>query len=68
MAIYKQQGSNNRWYKFTWSGRSIRESTKQANKRVAITSDKIAAFVSKRRGAGFRSPASTVSLKFYAAC
>ena len=35
MAIYKQKGSKNWWYKFNWNGELIRESTKQANKRVA---------------------------------
>lgn len=35
MAVYKQKGSKNWWYKFTWNGESIRESTKQTNKRVA---------------------------------
>lgn len=35
MAIYKQKGSNNWWFKFTWRGERIRESTRQPNKRVA---------------------------------
>lgn len=35
MSVYKQRGSKNWWYKFTWRGRQIRESTKQPNKRVA---------------------------------
>jgi integrase len=35
MAVYKQKGSKNWWFKFTWNGETIRESTKQANKRVA---------------------------------
>src|SRR5690242_14125169 len=35
MAVYKQPKSNNWWYKFMWNGEPIRESTKQANKRVA---------------------------------
>ena len=35
MSVYKQKGSKNWWYKFTWHGRQIRESTKQPNKRVA---------------------------------
>jgi integrase len=35
MAIYKQKGSKNWWYKFNWNGALIRESTKQANKRTA---------------------------------
>jgi hypothetical protein len=33
MAVYKQIGSKNWWYKFTWNGQQIRESTKQTNKR-----------------------------------
>lgn len=33
--VYKQKGSENWWYKFTWNGKKIRESTKQPNKRVA---------------------------------
>jgi integrase len=33
--VYKQKTSNNWWYKFVWNGELIRESTKQANKRVA---------------------------------
>ena len=35
MAVYKQPKSKNWWYKFTWNGERIRESTKQTNKRVA---------------------------------
>ncbi len=35
MAVYKQPKSKYWWYKFTWNGESIRESTKQTNKRVA---------------------------------
>jgi integrase len=35
MAVYKQSGSKNWWYKFNWNGERIRESTKQTNKRVA---------------------------------
>ena len=33
--VYKQKKSKNWWYKFTWNGEQIRESTKQTNKRVA---------------------------------
>jgi integrase len=33
--VYKQKKSKNWWYKFTWNGEVIRESTKQTNKRVA---------------------------------
>lgn len=33
--VYKQKTSNNWWYKFVWNGELIRESTKQANKRIA---------------------------------
>src|SRR5437763_1333438 len=35
MAVYKQAKSRNWWYKFNWNGKSIRESTKQTNKRTA---------------------------------
>lgn len=35
MAVYKQPKSKNWWYKFTWNGEAIRESTKQTNQRVA---------------------------------
>ena len=35
MAVYKQPKSKNWWYKFSWNGELIRESTKQTNKRVA---------------------------------
>ena len=35
IAAYKQRKSKNWWYKFTWNGRAIRESTKQTNKRTA---------------------------------
>jgi hypothetical protein len=34
MAACKQSGSKNWWYKFTWNGQRIRESTKQTNKRL----------------------------------
>src|ERR1043166_4345393 len=33
--VNKQPKSKNWWYKFQWKGDVIRESTKQANKRVA---------------------------------
>src|ERR1041385_8202821 len=35
MGVYKQAKSKYWWYKFTWNGEQIRESTKQTNKRVA---------------------------------
>jgi hypothetical protein len=35
MAVYKQSKSKYWWYKFTWNGEPIRQSTKQSNKRVA---------------------------------
>jgi integrase len=35
MAVYKQSGSKNWWYKFVWDGKRIRESTRQPVKRVA---------------------------------
>lgn len=35
MSVYKQKDSKNWWYKFTWRGEQIRESTKQTNKRLA---------------------------------
>jgi integrase len=37
MAVYKQPKSKYWWYKFTWNGESIRESTKQTNRREAKT-------------------------------
>ena len=33
MAVYKR--GNVWWYKFTWNGEAIRESSKQSNKRIA---------------------------------
>jgi integrase len=33
--VYKQKKSRNWWYRFSWKGEIIRESTKQENKRVA---------------------------------
>lgn len=35
--VYKQRKGKNWWYKITWNGKVIRESTKQANKRTAET-------------------------------
>src|SRR5215472_5215121 len=35
MAVFKQKKSNKWWYKFSWNGQLIRESTKQTSKRVA---------------------------------
>ena len=35
MGVYKQKGSKNWWYKFSWNGETIRESTKVTNKRAA---------------------------------
>src|ERR1017187_6707775 len=35
MAVYKQKGSKNWWFKFTFNGEQFRESTKQTNKRIA---------------------------------
>jgi len=39
MAVYKQPKSKYWWYKFTWNGELIRQSTKQTNKRVAEQMD-----------------------------
>jgi len=33
--VYKQKRSKRWWYKFSWNGEQIRESTKQTNRRVA---------------------------------
>lgn len=33
--VYKREGSAHWWFKFVWHGETIRESTKQTNKRVA---------------------------------
>jgi integrase len=33
--VYKQKESKNYWFKFVWNGELVRESSKQANKRVA---------------------------------
>jgi integrase len=33
--VFKRPGTKNWWYKFTWKGEPVRESTKQTNKRVA---------------------------------
>ncbi len=35
MGVYKQKGSKNWWYKFSWNGETIRESAKVTNKRAA---------------------------------
>jgi hypothetical protein len=35
MAVYKQPKSKYWWFKFVWNGKTIRESTRQTNKRVA---------------------------------
>jgi len=35
MAVYNQSKSQNWWYKLTWNGDAIRESTNLTNKRVA---------------------------------
>ncbi len=35
MGVYKQRGSKNWWYKSSWNGETIRESTKVRNKRAA---------------------------------
>ena len=35
--VFKQKESANWWYKVTWNGKLIRESTKQTNKRLAET-------------------------------
>jgi hypothetical protein len=41
MSVYKQPKSKYWWYKFSWNGELIRESTKQANKRVAETMEAV---------------------------
>jgi integrase len=35
MAVYRRKGSKNWWYRFVWRGETIRESTKQGNRRTA---------------------------------
>jgi hypothetical protein len=35
MGLFKRKDSKHWWYRFNWNGETIRESTKQTNKRVA---------------------------------
>jgi integrase len=66
MAVYKQANSNNWWYKFTWNGEQIRESTKQANKRVAEQMESARKTALAKGEVGIRDRAPVPTLKDFA--
>jgi integrase len=66
MAVYKQKGSNNWWFKFTWNGEQIRESTKQANKRVAEQIEAARRTALAKGEVGIREPKRVPTLREFA--
>lgn len=66
MAVYKQPKSKYWWYKFTWNGELIRESTKQANKRVAEQMEAAHRTALAKGEVGIRDRKAVPSLKHFA--
>ena len=68
MAVYKQPKSKYWWYKFTWNGEQIRESTKQTNKRVAEQMEAAHGTALAKGEVGIREKKPVPTLKEFAEC
>jgi len=66
MAVFKQKGSANWWYKFVWRGVTIRESTRQTNKRVAEQMEAARKTALAKGEVGIRDRKPTPTLKQFA--
>jgi integrase len=66
MAVYKQKGSANWWYRFVWRGVTIRESTKQTNKAVARQMEAARKTALAKGEVGIRDRKPTPTLKDFA--
>ena len=66
MAVDKRKGSKYWWYKFTWNGEEIRESTKQTNKRVAEQMEAAHRTKLAKAEAGTREPETVPTVKAFA--
>ena len=66
MGVYKQPKSKNWWFKFTWNGEQIRESTKQTNKRVAEQMEAARRTAMAKGEVGIRDRAPVPTLKQFA--
>jgi integrase len=66
MAVYKQPKSKYWWYKFTWNGEQIRESTKQTNKRTAETMEAVHRTALAKGEVGIREKKIAPTLKHFA--
>jgi integrase len=64
--VYKQRKSSNWWYKFTWNGQLIRESTKQANRRVAEQMEAARKTQLAKREVGIKDPVPVPTLQEFA--
>jgi hypothetical protein len=64
--VYKRPNSKYWWFKFTWNGQPIRESTKQANKRVAEQMEAARRTALAKGEVGIRDTAPVPTLKEFA--
>jgi integrase len=68
MAVYKQPKSKYWWYKFTWNGMLVRQSTKQTNKRVAEQMEAAHRTALAKGEVGIRAKKPVPTLKEFAEC
>src|SRR3954470_2237638 len=66
MAVYKRPKGKYWWYKFTWNGELIRESTKQANKRIAEQMESARRTALAKGEVGIRDRKPVPTLKYFA--
>jgi integrase len=64
--VYKQKKSSYWWYKFTWNGKLVRESTKQANRRVAEQMESAKRTQLAKREVGIKDPVAVPTLEDFA--
>ena len=60
--VYKQKGSENWWYKFTFAGRPIRESAKTKSKELARTAQTVAETIGTDNGGSYTTITGPASL------
>lgn len=64
--VYKQRKSNYWWFKFVWDGQLIRESTRQANRRVAEQMESAKRTQLAKREVGIKDPVMAPTLAEFA--
>jgi hypothetical protein len=64
--VYKQRKSNYWWFKFVWDGQLVRESTRQANRRVAEQMESAKRTQLAKREVGIKDPVLAPTLAEFA--